>query len=85
MTLLRLLSPLTDFANLIATYFREIWDFLIFIGSASAVICILAGAIMFGVGVKVNKTTGRNLIFGGIILAIIIQFLILFPPDFTLG
>jgi hypothetical protein len=82
---LRLLSPLSDFANLIAMYFREIWDFLLFIGGASAVICILTGAIMIGVSMKVNKVSGRQHILGGIILAIIVEYCIIFPPDFTIG
>jgi hypothetical protein len=81
----RLLSPLSDFANPIAMNFREIWDFLIFVGGASAVICILSGAIMIGVSVKVNKVTEKHLILGGIILAIIIEYYIIFPPDFTIG
>ena len=85
MKALQVLSPLTDFANLIATYFHEIWDFLIFLGGVSAVICILTGAILEGVGVKVNKITGRKLVMGGIILAIIIEYYIIFPPDFTIG
>ncbi len=85
MNLHELLSPLSDFANLIAMYFREIWDFLIFLGGTSAVLCILTGAIMVGVGVKVNKITGKQLILGGIILAIIIEYYVIFPPEFTIG
>lgn len=85
MNLHELLSPLSDFANLIAIYFREIWDFLIFLGGTSAVLCILTGAIMVGVGVKVNKITGKQLILGGIILAIIIEYYVIFPPEFTIG
>ncbi|MHA2020286.1 MAG: hypothetical protein ACW96N_01085 [Candidatus Thorarchaeota archaeon] len=85
MSLPRLLSPLSDFANLIAMYFREIWDFLLFVGEASAVICILTGAIMIGVGVKVNRVTGKQLILGGIILAIIIEYNIIFPPNFIIS
>ena len=79
------LSPLTDFANLIAGYFQEIWGFLIFIGTASSFIVVLTGAIMLFVGVKVGKTTGRGLILGGIILAVVIAYFTLFPPDFSLG
>ncbi len=85
MNLHELLSPLSDFANLIAMYFREIWDFLLFLSGASAVICILAGAIMIGVSVKVSKVSGKQLILGGIILAIIVEYCIIFPPDFTIG
>ena len=77
-----LLSPLTDFARLIAGYFQEIWGFLIFIGTASSFLVILIGAIMLFVGVKVGKTTGRGLILGGAILAIIIAYFTIYPPDF---
>ena len=77
-----LLTPLEDFARLIAGYFQEIWGFLMFIGTASSFIVILIGAIMLFVGVKVGKTTGRNLILGGIILAIVIAYFTMYPPDF---
>ena len=80
-----ILSPLTDFARLISGYFQEIWGFLIFIGTASSFIVILLGAIMLFVGVRVGKTTGRGLILGGIILAIIIAYFTLYPPDFQLS
>ena len=79
-----LLSPLTDFARLIAGYFQEIWGFLIFIGTASSFLVILIGAIMLFVGVKVGKTTGRGVIIGGIILAFIIAYFTMYPPDFEL-
>ncbi|OLS22593.1 MAG: hypothetical protein ThorAB25_25330 [Candidatus Thorarchaeota archaeon AB_25] len=77
-----LLSPLIDFARVIAGYFQEIWGFLMFIGTASSFIVILTGAIMLFVGVRAGKTTGRGLILGGIILAIIIAYFTLYPPDF---
>ncbi len=77
-----LLSPLTDFARLVAGYFQEIWGFLIFIGTASSFLVILIGAIMLFVGVKVGKTTGRGLILGGVILAIIIAYFTMYPPNF---
>ena len=80
-----ILSPLTDFARLISGYLQEIWGFLIFIGTASSFIVILTGAIMLFVGVRVGKTTGRGLILGGIILAIIIAYFTLYPPDFQLS
>ena len=80
-----LLSPLDDFARLIAGYFQEIWGFLMFIGTASSFIVILTGAIMLFVGVRAGKTTGRGLILGGIILAIIIAYFTLYPPDFEFG
>jgi hypothetical protein len=80
-----ILSPLTEFSRLIARYFQEIWGFLIFIGTASSFIAILIDAIMLFVGVRVGKTTGRGLILGGIILAIIIAYFTLYPPDFQLS
>lgn len=79
-----ILSPLTEFARLIAGYFQEIWGFLIFIGTASSFLVILTGAIMLFVGVKVGKITGSGLILGGIILGIIIAYFTLYPPDFDL-
>ena len=77
-----LLSSLAEFARLISEYFQEIWGFLIFIGTASSFIVILTGAIMLFVGVRVGKTTGRGLILGGTILAIIIAYFTLYPPNF---
>ena len=56
-----------------------------FIGTASSFIVILIGAIMLFVGVKVGKTTGRGLILGGVILAIVIAYFTMYPPDFELG
>ena len=79
-----LLTTLEDFARLIAEYFQDIWGFLIFIGTASSFLVVLIGAIMLFVGVKVGKTTGRGHILGGIILAIIIAYFTLYPPDFDL-
>ena len=46
-------------------YFREIWDFLLFIGRVSSFIVILIGAILLFVQVKVGKLTGNKLILGG--------------------
>ena len=80
-----LLTPLEDFARLIAGYFQEIWGFLMFIGTASSFIVILIGAILLFVGVKVGKTTGRGLILGGIILAIVIAYFTMYPPNFEFG
>jgi hypothetical protein len=80
-----ILSPLTEFIRLIGGYFQVIWGFLIFIGTASSFIVILVGAIMLFVGIRVGKTTGRGLILGGIILAIIIAYFTLYPPNFQLG
>ena len=56
-----------------------------FIGGASSFIVILIGAILLFVGVRAGKTTGRGLILGGVILAIIVAYFTLYPPDFTPG
>ena len=77
-----LLSPLTDFANLIAGYFAEIWDFLIFIGNISAFVVVLVGAILWFT--DVNAKRGKGLVFSGILLAIIIQYFVFYPPGFVL-
>ncbi len=61
-----ILSPLTDFANLIAQYFAEIWSFLIFIGRLSGVLVILIGAIIWFTDTNPNR--GKGLVFSGIIL-----------------
>jgi hypothetical protein len=79
---LSILSPLTDFANLIAGYLMEIWDFLIFIGNVSAFVVVLAGAILWFTGV--NDKKGKGLILSGILLAIIVQYFVFYPPLFTL-
>ena len=78
-----ILSPLVDFANLIATYFAEIWEFLIFIGRISAVIVVLVGAILWFT--EVNSSKGKSLVMSGILLAIIVQYFVAFPPGFVLG
>lgn len=78
-----LLSPLLDFANLIATYFAEIWDFLIFIGRISAVIVVLVGAILWFT--EVNSSKGKSLVMSGVLLAIIVQYFVAYPPAFVLG
>lgn len=77
-----LLSPLTDFANLIAGYFAEIWDFLIFLGNISAFVVVLVGAILWFT--EVNAKRGKGLVFSGILLAIIIQYFVFYPPSFVL-
>lgn len=77
-----ILSPLSDFANLIAVYFMEIWDFLIFIGNISAFVVVLAGAILWFTGV--NATKGKGLVLSGILLAIIVQYFVFYPPVFSL-
>ena len=55
-----LLSPLTDFAQMILQYFIDIWDFLLFMGGSASVIVVLIGAILKFVQVKVGKLTGTT-------------------------
>jgi len=81
--LFELLSPLTDFAILIARYFAEIWDFLIFIGRVSASVIVLIGAILWFT--EANMKRGKGLVFSGILLAIVIQYFVIYPPAFSLG
>ena len=78
-----LLGPLVDFANLIATYFAEIWEFLIFIGRVSAAIVVLIGAILWFT--EVNSKRGKGLVLSGILLAIIVQYFVTYPPAFVMG
>ncbi len=78
-----LLSPLSDFANLISTYFAEIWEFLIFIGRVSSVIVVLAGAILWFTTSNANK--GKGLVLSGILLAIVIQYFVMYPPILAVG
>ena len=78
-----ILSPLSDFTNLIAMYFSEIWEFLIFIGRISAFVVVLVGAILWLT--EVNTKRGRGLVFSGILLAIIIQYFVSFPPVMMIG
>jgi len=85
MFLMEIPSPIDTFREFIAIQFHDLWHALIFVGRSSAIIVVLVGVIMEGIGVKVNKISGRHLILGGIILAIIIEFGIRFPPDFVMG
>ena len=78
---LYILSPLSDFANLIAVHFAEIWDFLIFIGRISAVVVVLSGAIMWFT--SVNDKRGKGLVASGILLAVVIQYFVMYPPVFA--
>ncbi|MHA1903029.1 MAG: hypothetical protein ACXADL_07605 [Candidatus Thorarchaeota archaeon] len=78
MSIVYILSPLSDFASLIAMYFSEIWEFLIFIGQISAFAVVLVGAILWLT--DVNTKRGKGLVFSGILLAIIIQYFVSFPP-----
>jgi amino acid permease len=72
---------LVNFANLIAGYFAEIWDFLIFIGQVSGIIIVLVGAILWFT--ETNQSKGKGLVFSGVMLSIIIEHFVLFPPEFV--
>ncbi|MBD3159452.1 MAG: hypothetical protein GF309_11730 [Candidatus Lokiarchaeota archaeon] len=83
MQYLKILSPLSRFAEMISTYFVEIWDFLILIGRISGAIVVLAGAILWFTEANIGK--GRSLVMSGIILSIVVQYFVMYPPDFVLG
>jgi hypothetical protein len=83
MPALVLQSPLVNFANLIAGYLAEIWDFLIFIGQISGVIIVLVGAILWFT--EVNEGKGKGLVLSGILLCIVVEYFVLFPPSFALA
>ncbi len=74
-------SPLANFAQMIGAYFIEIWDFLIFIGQISGVIIVLIGAILWFT--ETNQSRGKSLVFGGVVLSIVIEYFVLFPPAFV--
>jgi hypothetical protein len=76
-------SPLANFAQLIGAYFIEIWDFLIFIGQVSGVIIVLIGAILWFT--ETNQKRGRGLVFGGVMLSIVIEYFVFFPPSFVVA
>ncbi|MHA3962966.1 MAG: hypothetical protein AM325_005440 [Candidatus Thorarchaeota archaeon SMTZ1-45] len=80
---LLLQTPLQNFAQMIGAYLAEIWDFLIFIGQISGVIVVLIGAILWFT--DVNPKRGKGLILGGIVLSIVVEYFILFPPAFVLA
>ena len=75
-------SPIQNFTNLIATYFIEIWDFLLFIGQISGVIIVLIGAILWFT--ETNQSKGKGLVMSGVLLSIVIEYFVLFPPSFVL-
>jgi hypothetical protein len=79
--LFQILSPISDFAGMIAEYFAEIWDFLIFIGNLSSVFVVLIGAILWLT--SWNAKGGKGLVASGILLAIVVQYFIFFSPDFV--
>ncbi|MHA1246000.1 MAG: hypothetical protein ACTSPE_01535 [Candidatus Thorarchaeota archaeon] len=75
-----LLSALSNFVLMIADYLSEIWEFLIFIGRIAGVIVILVGAIMWLTQINVSK--GKGMILSGIILSIVVQYFVMYPPTF---
>ncbi len=83
MSLYQMLSPLSDFAAMIAAYFAEIWEFLIFIGNISAVIVVLVGAILWFT--DVNAGRGKGLVLSGILLAVVVQYFVIYPPAFVMS
>ena len=76
-------SPLQNFVNMISIYFAEIWDFLIFIGRVAGVIVVLVGAILWFT--DTNQGRGKGLVFSGIMLSIVVQYFVMFPPSFVLS
>ncbi|MFW9814066.1 MAG: hypothetical protein ACFFF9_16505 [Candidatus Thorarchaeota archaeon] len=81
MNLVLLQSPLTNFAEMIGAYLAEIWDFLIFLGQISGIMVVLIGAILWFT--DVNPKRGKGLVASGIILSVVIEYFILFPPGFV--
>ncbi|MHA1636599.1 MAG: hypothetical protein ACTSUO_08090 [Candidatus Thorarchaeota archaeon] len=82
MQLYHLLSPLSDFVSMIALYFLEIWEFLIFIGRVSGVTIVLVGAILWFT--DVNAKRGKGLVASGILLSIVVQYFVMYPPMFAI-
>ncbi len=76
-------SPLANFAQLIGGYFIEIWDFLIFIGQMSGVVIVLIGAILWFT--EANQKKGKGLVLSGVILSIVIEYFVFFPPSFVVA
>ena len=76
-------SPLQNFAQMIGMYFVQIWDFLIFLGQISGVVIVLIGAILWFT--EVNQSRGKSLVFGGVLLSIVIEYFVLFPPSFVVA
>lgn len=83
MNIINILSPLTNFVELISVYFMEIWDFLIFIGRVSGIIVVLVGAILWFT--ETNAKRGKGLVASGILLSIVVQYFVMFPPAFTIA
>ena len=78
-----ILSPLVDFANIISGHLAEIWAFLLLIGRIAAVIVVLAGAILWFT--EVNASKGKQLVMSGVLLAVVVQYFVTYPPLFALG
>jgi hypothetical protein len=78
-----ILSPLVDFANIISEHLAEIWAFLILVGRVSAVIVVLVGAILWFT--EVNASKGKQMVMGGVLLAVVVQYFVMYPPAFALG
>lgn len=78
-----LLSPLSNLAGIVTEYFAEIWEFLILTGRISSAIVVLIGAIMWLT--EVNSKRGKGLVFSGILLAIVVQYFVSYPPIFITG
>jgi hypothetical protein len=78
---LLLQSPLVNFAQMIGMYLAEIWDFLIFIGQISGFIVVLSGAILWFT--EANQKKGKGLVLSGILLSIVVEYFVLFPPNFA--
>jgi hypothetical protein len=63
--------------------FFELLSPLIFIGRVSASIIVLIGAILWFT--EANMKRGKGLVFSGILLAVVIQYFVMYPPVFSLG
>jgi hypothetical protein len=80
---LQTLSPLTDFVSIIAGHLADVWNFIVFVGSVCSVIVVLVGAILWFT--DANQTRGRALVLSGVLLAIVVQYFVMYPPNFMLG
>ena len=78
-----ILSALSDFAEIVARYLSEIWQFIVFIGQVASVLVILVGAILWLTQISVNR--GKVMVLSGIVLAIVVQYFVLHPPALLAG